>query len=165
MSLCTSSFHPFLGLPLRLVPSSSWMKIYLGILSSSVPSRWPNQLILCSFIHFTIFPPLLISSIVLITIHVKTFQHFWYIYVFIRFARISYRRFIATRCKFIYVFIKFARISYRRFIVTRCTFNLSTYVHDLLVIGRRVCVQREVYTRKLLAADNGHKQSSEKAVR
>ena len=60
--LSTSSFHPFLGLPLLLVPSSSWVKIFLGILSSSILSRWPNQLILCPFIHFTIFSPLLISS-------------------------------------------------------------------------------------------------------
>ena len=34
----------------------------LGILSSSILSRWPNQLTLCPFIHFTIFSPLLISS-------------------------------------------------------------------------------------------------------
>ena len=61
-SLSTSSFHPLLGLPLHLVPSSSWMKIILGILSSSILSRWPNQLMLCSFIHFTMFSPLLISS-------------------------------------------------------------------------------------------------------
>ena len=46
-SLSTSCFHPFLGLPLRLVPSSSWVKIFLGILSSSILSSWPNQLILC----------------------------------------------------------------------------------------------------------------------
>ena len=55
----------FMGLPLLLVPSSSWMKIFLEILSSSILSRWPNQLILCPFIHFTIFSPLLISSIYL----------------------------------------------------------------------------------------------------
>ena len=61
-SLSASSFHPFLGLPLLLVPSSSWVKIFLGILSSSILSRWPNQLILCPFIHFTIFSPLLIYS-------------------------------------------------------------------------------------------------------
>ena len=61
-SLSTSSFHLFLGLPLLLVPSSSWVKIFLGILSSSILSRWPNQLILCSFIHFTIFSPLLKHS-------------------------------------------------------------------------------------------------------
>ena len=61
-SLSTSSSHLFLGLPLLLVPSSSWVKIFLGILSSSILSRWPNQLILCPFIHFTIFSPLLISS-------------------------------------------------------------------------------------------------------
>ena len=53
---------PFLGLPLLLVPSSSWVKIFLGILSSSILSSWPNQLILCPFIYFTIFSPLLISS-------------------------------------------------------------------------------------------------------
>ena len=61
-SLSTSSFHLFLGLPPLLVPSSSWVKIFLGILSSSILSRWPSQLILCSFIHFTMFSPLLISS-------------------------------------------------------------------------------------------------------
>jgi len=61
-SLSTSSHHPFLGLPLRLVPSSSWVKIFLGILSSSILSRWPSQLVLCPFIHFTIFSPLLSSS-------------------------------------------------------------------------------------------------------
>jgi len=61
-SLSTSSLHPFLGLPLHLVPSSSWVKIFLGSLSSSILSRWPSQLILCPFIHFTIFYPLLNSS-------------------------------------------------------------------------------------------------------
>ena len=61
-SLSTSSFHPFLGLPLRLDPSSSWVKIFLGILSFSILCRWPYQLILCPFVHFTIFSPLLISS-------------------------------------------------------------------------------------------------------
>jgi len=54
-SLSTSSFHLFLGLPLLLVPSSYWVKIFLGILSSSILSRWPNQLILCLFIHFTYY--------------------------------------------------------------------------------------------------------------
>ena len=34
----------------------------LGILFSSILSTWPNQLILCPFIHFAIFSPLLISS-------------------------------------------------------------------------------------------------------
>ena len=61
-SLSTSSFHLFLGLPLVLVPSSSWVKIFLGILTSSILSRWLNQLILYPFIHFTIFSPLLINS-------------------------------------------------------------------------------------------------------
>ena len=42
-SVSTSSFHPFLGLPLLLFPSSSWVKIFLGILSSSILSRWPNH--------------------------------------------------------------------------------------------------------------------------
>jgi len=60
--LSTSSLHPFLGLLLRLVSSSSWVKIFLGILSSSILSRWPNQIILCPFIHFTIFSPLFGSS-------------------------------------------------------------------------------------------------------
>ena len=59
-SSSTSSFHLFLGLPLLLVSFSSWVKMFLDILSSSILSRWPNQLILCPFIHFTIFSPLLI---------------------------------------------------------------------------------------------------------
>jgi hypothetical protein len=37
------------------------LKIFLGILSSSILSRWLNQLTLCPFIHFTICSPLLIS--------------------------------------------------------------------------------------------------------
>jgi len=61
-SVSTSSLHYFLGLPFRLFPSSSWVKIFLGILSSSILSRWPSQLILCPFIHFIIFSPLLTSS-------------------------------------------------------------------------------------------------------
>ena len=61
-SLSTSSLHPFLGLPLRLVPSSSGVKIFLGILSSSILSRWPSLLILCPLIHFTIFSLLFNSS-------------------------------------------------------------------------------------------------------
>jgi len=61
-SLSTSSLHPFLELPLCFVPSCSWVKIFLGILFSSIPSRWPNQLLLYPFIPFTIFFPLLISS-------------------------------------------------------------------------------------------------------
>ena len=35
----TSTFHLFLGLPLLLIPSNSWVKIFLGILSSSILSR------------------------------------------------------------------------------------------------------------------------------
>jgi hypothetical protein len=35
------------------------VKIFLGILSSSILYRWPSQLILYPFIHFTIFSPLL----------------------------------------------------------------------------------------------------------
>ena len=62
ISLSTSSFHLFLGLLLLFVPPSSQVKIFLGILSSSILSRWPNQLIFCPFIHFTIFSPLIICS-------------------------------------------------------------------------------------------------------
>jgi len=61
-SLSTSSLHLFLGLPLRLVPSSSWVKIFLGTLSSSILSRCPSQPILCPFIHFTISSNLFNSS-------------------------------------------------------------------------------------------------------
>ena len=61
-SLSTSSFHLFLCLPLLLVLSSSSVKIYFGILFSAIPSRWPNQLIHCPFIHFTILSSLFVSS-------------------------------------------------------------------------------------------------------
>ena len=60
-SLSNSSFHLFLGLHLP-VPSSSWVKTFLVIISSSFLSRWPIQLILWPFIHFTIFSPLFVSS-------------------------------------------------------------------------------------------------------
>ena len=43
------------------LPVLGW-RFFSGILSSSILSRWPNHLILCPFIHFTIFYPLLISS-------------------------------------------------------------------------------------------------------
>jgi hypothetical protein len=44
----------------------------------------------------------------------------------------------------VYLFIRFACISYGRFIAIRCKFKLSTYVQELLVIGRRGRVQREI---------------------
>jgi hypothetical protein len=34
------------------------VNIFLGILSSSILSKWPSQLNLCPFIHFTILSPL-----------------------------------------------------------------------------------------------------------
>ena len=56
-------FSPSLpGSSSSFVPSNSWVKIFLGILSSSILSRWPSQLILCPFIHFSIFSPSLNSS-------------------------------------------------------------------------------------------------------
>ena len=57
-----------LPLPIRswVFPSSRPFQFlsedFLGILSSSILSKWPNQFILCPFIHFTILSPLLISS-------------------------------------------------------------------------------------------------------
>jgi hypothetical protein len=44
----------------------------------------------------------------------------------------------------VYLFIRFAAISYRRFIAIHCKFNLSTYVEEPLVICSRGCVQREI---------------------
>ena len=90
-SLSTSSFHPFLGLPLRLDPTSSWVKIFLGILSSSILSRWPNQLILWPFIHFTIFSPLLFSSSSqLVLLFHSPFSYFGpYILLYIFLSKIS----------------------------------------------------------------------------
>ena len=42
---------------------------------------------------------------------------------------------------FVYLFIRFAGISYGRFIAMSCKFKLSTYVQEPLVIGGRGCVQ------------------------
>jgi len=44
----------------------------------------------------------------------------------------------------VYLFIWFARISYGRFVATHCKFKVSMYVQELLVVGRRGCVQREI---------------------
>jgi hypothetical protein len=44
----------------------------------------------------------------------------------------------------VYLFIRFARISYRRFIATRYKLKRSTYIQEPLVIGRRGCVQTEI---------------------
>jgi hypothetical protein len=44
----------------------------------------------------------------------------------------------------VYLFMRFAAISYRRFIAIRYKFKRSTHIQELLVIGRRGCVQREI---------------------
>jgi hypothetical protein len=41
-------------------------------------------------------------------------------------------------------FIRFARISYRRFIAIRYKFKRSTYIQEPLIIGRRGSVRREI---------------------
>ena len=64
-SLSTSSFHFFLVLPLLLVPSS-WVKIFLGILSSSNLSKWPNQFILYPFTLLSILLYFLFYSSLLV---------------------------------------------------------------------------------------------------
>ena len=42
------------------------------------------------------------------------------------------------------IVIRFARISYRQFIAIRYKFKLSTYVQEWLVRGRRGCEQRDL---------------------
>jgi len=49
---------------------------------------------------------------------------------------------VRSRTFLVYLFIRFACISYGRFIAIRYKFKLSTYVQVPLVIGRRGCVQR-----------------------
>jgi len=51
---------------------------------------------------------------------------------------------VCSRTFLVYLFIRFACISYGRFIVICYKFKLSVYVQELLVIGRRGCVQREI---------------------
>jgi len=53
-----------------------------------------------------------------------------------------------------YLFLRFACVSYGRFMVKGCNFNLSTYVEELLVTGRRGCMGRDL-NEEMLAADNG----------
>jgi hypothetical protein len=54
----------------------------------------------------------------------------------------------------VYLFIRFAGVSYGRFMVMRYKFNLSTYVQEPLVIARRGCTGRHL-KEETLAADNG----------
>jgi len=43
----------------------------------------------------------------------------------------------------VYLFLRFASVSYGRFIAIHYNFKLSTYVQETLVIDRKGCVQRE----------------------
>ena len=65
----------------------------------------------------------------------------------------------------VYLFLTFAHISYAQFTAIRYKFELSPYVQEPLVIGRRGCVQREIKMGKRLAADSGQKECSETVVR
>jgi hypothetical protein len=68
-----------------------------------------------------------------------------------------------TRTLLVYLFIRFARISYGRFIATRYNFKRSTYIQEPLVIGG--VEYRERFKRETrLAADNGDEQSSKRPV-
>jgi len=62
----------------------------------------------------------------------------------------------------VYLFIRFACISYGRFIAIRYKFKLSTNVQEPLVVGRKGCVKRD--SNEETAADNGQKRSSKVAV-
>jgi hypothetical protein len=73
---------------------------------------------------------------------------------------ISHLKILSTYCSLCsrtfvgYLFLWFICVSYRRFMVKGCKFNLSTYVPELLVIGRRGCTGRDL-NEETLAADNG----------
>ena len=47
--------------------------------------------------------------------------------------------------------------------IMRYKFELSTYVQEPFG-ARKGCVQTEIYMRKRLPADNGHKQSGKRGV-
>jgi hypothetical protein len=49
-----------------------------------------------------------------------------------------------SRTLLVYLFIRFAHISYRGFIAIRYKFKRSTYIQESLGIGRRSCVQTEI---------------------
>jgi len=46
------------------------------------------------------------------------------------------------------MFITFAGVSFGQFMAIHYKFNLSTYVQEPLVIGRRGCVQRDIWMGK-----------------
>jgi len=48
-----------------------------------------------------------------------------------------------SRTFLVYLFLRFASISYGRFVAIHCKLNLSSYVQELLVIGRRGCTGRD----------------------
>jgi hypothetical protein len=71
---------------------------------------------------------------------------------------------VCNQTLLVYLFKRFACINYRRFIATRHKFKHSMYIQEPLVIGRRGFVQREIQTRKCLAADKRGGQSSKRPV-
>jgi len=117
-SLSTSSLHPFLGLLLRLVPSSSWVKVLLGILSSSILSRWPNQLVLCPFICFTIRVIFSSTCVVYLSRNIKKFCGTVCFLFFVNILQLHARK--MCNIKFAHKYIKFG--FYKQWIFT-CFFQ------------------------------------------
>ena len=50
-----------------------------------------------------------------------------------------------SRKYLVYIFLRFARISYGRLLAIRYRFKQSKYIQDPLMIGRRGCVQWEMW--------------------
>ena len=49
-----------------------------------------------------------------------------------------------SRTCLVYLFVRFDGVSYGRFIAMHNKFKLAMHVQELLVVGRRGCVQREI---------------------
>ena len=60
-----------------------------------------------------------------------------------------------SRTFLVYLFLRFPCVNYGWLIATRYRFNLSLYVQEPLVIGRRGPMGRDL-NEETLAADNGH---------
>jgi len=81
-SLSTSSLHPFLGLPLRFVPSSSWVKIFLASYPPPFSPGDPANLFfapLSILLYFLLYSTLLVldsSYFSIPHLHIRTMYSF-----------------------------------------------------------------------------------------
>jgi uncharacterized membrane protein len=72
--------------------------------------------------------------------------------IFLMVLLLASRAIQCSRTVLVYLFIRFARISYRRFIAIRYKFKSSTYIQEPLTIDRRGCVHRRDLNEKTVGS-------------